>query len=156
MWHSRKMSITLAEGQLYYYFSYDFFSIYGKVNTNQIKVHECGLWCGWVVFKPQRFQGFPPLMVSRRPKDLGTLRANQRGVGKTMVGDRNQFFYSKQEKINHGPLCEKVPCQQSAPWAKEDPKYMGSFLSVQYLSKYSVLNAMQVPIYYISSVHMEI
>ena len=150
------MSITLAQGELYYYFSYDFFSIYGKVNTNQIKVHECGLWCGWVVFKPQRFQGFPPLMVSRRPKDLGTLRANQRGVGKTMVGDRNQFFYSKQEKINHGPLCEKVPCQQSAPWAKEDPKYMGSFLSVQYLSKYSVLNAMQVPIYYISSVHMEI
>ena len=121
------MSITLAQGQLYYYFSYDFFSIYGKVNTNQIKAYECGLWCVWVVFKPQRFQGFPPLMVSRRPKDLGTLRANQRGVGKTMVGDRNQFFYSKQEKINHGPLCEKVPCQQSAPWAKEDPKWAVSF-----------------------------
>ena len=113
---------------------------------------DCVVGC----FQAPKIPGIPPLMASRRSKDLGTLQANQRGVGKMMVGDRNQFFDSKQEKINHGPLCEKVPCQQSAPWAKEDPKYMGSFLSVQYLSKYSVLNAMQVPIYYTSSVHMEI
>ena len=109
-----------------YTFSYNFFSMVDQDMQTRLNEQEWCWLCSWVFSSPKDSRD-SPLMGSRRPKDLGTLQANQRGVGKTMVGDRNQFFDSKQEKINHGPLCEKVPCQQSAPWAKEDPIWAVSF-----------------------------